>query len=130
MQIRNILAATLLFSMSMAAVPALAATHEAVKQSTQTTLTGSTHTIVTGHKGTLTAKVTPNPHNGVVHLSYTRNGGKRTGYGSASLNSNGVVVFPKIAAEAGVYEIQAEFLGSSKYKSSTSPNWKVTVLPK
>lgn len=129
MQIRNLFAATLLCSVSLAAVPALAATHETAKKSTTTTLTGSTHSIVKGHKGTLTAKVTPNPHGGVVHLSYTRNGGARTGYGSASINSNGVVVFPKVAAEPGNYAIEAEYLGSSSYKSSTSNIWKVTVLP-
>jgi hypothetical protein len=130
MQIRNLLAAALLCSMTVAAVPAMAATHDTAKKPTTTTLTGSTHSLDKGQKGTLTVKVTPNPMHGAVTLFYKEgSNGKRTLYGTESLSGGGVVVFHKTAGDPGSYSIQAVYDGSGSYKSSTSNTWKVTVHP-
>lgn len=127
MQIRNILAATLLFSMSMAAVPALAATETSAKKPITLTLTGSTHSLPFGKSGTLYVKVTPITASGnvVVYYKNLKNGNKNT-YGLIPFkNGHGSAV--RKADEVGTFNIYVVFNGSSTFEPSTSNNWKVTV---
>jgi hypothetical protein len=127
MQIRNILAATLLFSMTMAAVPALAATEVAAKQTTTLTLTGSTHSLPFGKSGTLDVKVTPTTASGdvIVYYKNLKTGVKKT-YGVIPFK-NGHGSAPRKADEVGTFNVYVVYNGSSKLKPSTSNNWKVTV---
>jgi hypothetical protein len=130
MQIRKLSTVVALLTVCAVALPALAATHNVTKKPTTTKLTGTTHTIVSGHKGTLTVKVTPRPNLGVVSLYYTKAGGKRTLYGTESLSGGEVVVFHKTAGDPGKYVLEAVYSGSKAFDSSTSNPWAVTVLPK
>jgi hypothetical protein len=126
MQIRNLLAAALLFSMTVAAAPALAATHEVTKKPTTTTLQVSTHQLNKGQKGTLTVKVTPKT-TGVVVLEYRElPSGKWDSYGVIPF-TDGAGVGKREAPEVGVFDVRVVYNGSKSLLPSTSNIEKVTV---
>jgi hypothetical protein len=127
MQIRNLLAATLLFSMTMAVVPAMAATRSTAKKPTTTTLTVSPTSYHQGQKGKLTVTVTPKTASGVVFVYYKQlPNGPYTSYKTIPF-SKGVGTGFRTASRIGTFDIKVVYNGSSSLKPSTSNIVKVTV---
>jgi hypothetical protein len=114
--------------MSLAAVPAMAATHTATKKSTTTTLQLSPPgEIAYGKDGKLTVTVTPNAASGTATVYYKLlpNGAAKT-YGTISV-TKGVGVGYRKAAEVGTFDMWVVYEGSSLYGSSVSKAVKVVV---
>jgi len=127
MQIRNLLAAALLFSMSLAAVPALAATQGPTKKPTTTTLKASTNHLDLKQSGTLTVTVTPKTASGVAVVFYRRvSGGATDSYGTISISGGHGSALRK-AWEVGKFSLWVVYEGSAKLQKSTSNPVTVTV---
>jgi hypothetical protein len=127
MQIRNLLAATLLFSMSIAALPAVAATHVEAKKPTTTKLKISSKSFIQGQSGKLTVKVEPKTASGIATVYYKElPDGTYTAYGTISI-FNGVGTGDREAGDVGKFELKVVFEGSKKLESSTSNKVTVTV---
>lgn len=130
MQIRNLLAATLLFSVSIAAVPALAATHSTAKKPTTTILKVSSNSFVQGKSGKLTVTVTPRTANGIATVYYKQMpDGAPTSYGTISI-SRGTGHGDREAADVGKFDLYVVYEGSKTLEPSTSKPVKVTVEKK
>jgi hypothetical protein len=128
-QIRNLLAATLLFSVTLAAVPALAATHETAKKPTTTTLKGSGHSFVLKQEGKLTVTVTPRAASGTAYLFYRKLPSTHwLPYGTIAI-SGGLGTGYREAKEVGHFAINAVYGGSKSFKSSIS-NTVTSVVTK
>jgi hypothetical protein len=127
MQIRNLLAATVLFSISIAAVPALAATHATAKKPTTTTLKLSATHFTLGQSGTLTVTVTPKTAAGAATIFYKNlNGGGTENYGLIKI-TGGHGSAPRKAAKVGTFSVYVVYDGSPSLLRSTSNAVKVTI---
>jgi hypothetical protein len=129
MQIRNLFAATLLFSMTMAAAPALAATHDTAKKPTTTTFKVSGTTFTEHQKGTFTVTVTPKTASGTGIVYYKElPGGTTKTFGKVTISA-GHGSGSREAWDVGKFSLWVEYEGSSKFKASKSNVITVTVKP-
>jgi hypothetical protein len=127
MQIRNLLAATLMCSLTIAAVPALAASHPLAKKPTTTTLSTSIKSLAKGKRGTLNVKVKPATASGEAVLYYKLlPKGTPQAYGYFPV-TKGVGIDHPLAGDVGKYELWVVYAGNKSYEKSTSNSVTVTV---
>ena len=127
MRIRNLLAATLLFSISMTAVAALAATHSSAKKHSTTTVKVSGTSFTLHQSGKLTVTVTPKTAAGVATVYYKKlPGGAPKSYGAISI-SGGHGSGTREAAEVGKFSVYVVYEGSASLLPSTSNAVTITI---
>jgi hypothetical protein len=127
MQIRNLLVATVLFSIGMAAVPALAATQSTTKKPTTTALKLSGTSFTVGQPGKLTVTVTPSTANGYATVFYKKlPGGTPQSYGVIPI-SGGHGSGSRKANESGKFSVYVVYDGSKSLLRSTSNAVTVTI---